>query len=119
MNRKAFFPLTFSLKMTALTVTPAPPVGGVAVAVPLPILLAAGHAAGPCAISSAAVALHWVAPAPSIFVPLWSLITNALTPLGRPVAASGSANVVLNEMPVEAPSALVECLTLKVAISLA
>ena len=58
MNRNAFLPLTRSLKMTASTVAPAPPVGGVAVAVPFPTRLPAGHAAGPSAIRASVVAVH-------------------------------------------------------------
>src|SRR5688572_24304857 len=119
MNRNALRPLGRSLKMIASTVTPWPPVGGVAVAVPLPIRLEAGQAAGPSAVISSVEAVHWVAPRGSILVPLWSLIVNDLTPLGRPLAAAGSPKAVLNEIPVDAPAARVECLRVNVVSSLA
>src|SRR3954468_11789102 len=98
--------------MKPSTLTTAVPL--VAVAFPLPIRLAAGHAAAPLLISSSAVVLHCVAPAGSIFVPLCMEILKLFRPLGTPFATSGSPNSTLKATPVDDALARLDCLKLKV-----
>ena len=46
------------------------------------------------------------------------MILKLFSPLGTPLGASGSENSILNLIPVDFPSAPLECLTLKVVASL-